>query len=657
VICKAGQEKLLLSANTPLILRYLLSLKFLTFMARKIYTSVLVSALFSWSFVCLAQTPSISRIDPTNWWTGMKNQNLQLLVYGPQAGTLTYSIAYPGVRLIKTNRVENVNYAFLDLVIDKVAKPGKFKVVGRSLVQTINREYELKARTAELKGTGTTSADLIYLIMPDRFANGDPSNDKIPGMADESVDTKNPYLRHGGDLKGITDHLDYLQEFGVTSLWLTPVIENDETLKREGPDRMQAGYHGYHFTDHYRVDRRFGGNDGYINFAKALHQRGMKLVQDAVYNHVSEDHWFIKDLPQKDWLNNWESYTGSSHKEQSLYDPHASESDKKVLLDGWFTPFLPDLNQRNPYLANYLIQHAIWSTEMFSLDAWRIDTYKYNDQAFMNRCNQVLINEYPHIHLFGESVVNNPLGLSYFVKSNVGFSTKSNLPGTLDFPLNYAINDALKQNFGWDEGVSRLYSTLAQDVVYADPMKMVTSLDNHDMDRYLSVIGDDLAKFKMGVAWLLTTRGIPSWYYGTEILMKNFKDPTDAEVRKDFPGGFPGSDESKFTSKGRDKRENEAFEYIKKLANYRKNTPALHSGKLMQYVPQEGTYVYFRYDHSKTIMIATNSGDREIGLDTARFTERMKKYSGAINVITDEKLSDLGLIKLPPKSVMVLELF
>lgn len=604
----------------------------------------------------IGQSPSIQRIDPTNWWVGMKNPNLQLLVYGPNAGMLTYSLNYPGVKLVKTGKAENPNYAFLDLVISPSAKHGTVKITGKSGSQIVNYNYELKARTKEVKGTGVTSADLIYLIMPDRFANGDTSNDKFAQMADPEADTKNPYLRHGGDFKGITDHLDYLQELGVTALWLTPVIENDEKLKKEGPDRMQAGYHGYHFTDHYLIDRRLGGNEGYIQFSKELHKRGIKLVQDAVYNHISDDHWFFKDPPSKDWLHNWPSYTNSSHKEQPLFDPYSAETDRKVLLDGWFTPFLPDLNQGNAYLANYLIQHAIWSTEIFGLDAWRIDTYKYNDQEFMNRCNQALMDEYPKIHLFGESVVAQPLGLSYFVKNNVKFPVKSNLPGTCDFPLNYAINDALKQNFGWDEGVSRLYQTIAQDVVYADPMKLVTSLDNHDMDRYLSVIGDDFGKFKMGITWLLTTRGIPSWYYGTEILMKNFKNPTDAEVRKDFPGGFAGDKNNKFTAGGRDKNENEAFDFVKKLANYRKNTPALHSGKLMQYYPENGIYVYFRYDNKKTIMIATNSTDKENDFNTTRFSERMKGFTGAKNVLTNESVNAVESIKLPAKTAVVLEL-
>lgn len=604
----------------------------------------------------VAQNPAIRRVDPTNWWVGMKSPNLQLLVYGPNAGTLTYTINYPGVRLVKAHKAANPNYAFLDLSIAPTTKPGTLQLVGKGGGKTISRGYELKPRTNTTKGQGVSAADFIYLIMPDRFANGDPANDTFPTLLDTQADTKNPYLRHGGDLKGIVDHLDYLQELGVTALWLTPVIDNDELLKKEGPDRSQAGYHGYHFTDHYQIDRRFGGNAGYIELAAALHKRGMKLVQDAVYNHVSDDHWFYKDQPMPDWFNTWPAYTGSTHKEQPLYDPYGAVSDQKTLLNGWFTPFLPDLNQRNPFVANYLIQHAIWSTETFNLDAWRVDTYKYNDQPFMNRCNQALLTEYPNIHLFGESVVNNPVGQAFFVKNTLGFPFKSNQPGALDFVLYNATNDALNQKFDWDSGVNRIQQVLAQDVVYANPLKLVTFLENHDTDRYYSVIGEDFDKYKMGVAFLLTTRGTPHWYYGTEILMKGTKNPTDAEVRKDFPGGFPGDKDDKFTAAGRDKRENEAFDFVKKLANYRKMTPALQTGKLTQFVPRNGVYVYFRYDAAKTIMVVMNSNETEISVDTVPFAERMRGFTTAKDIVTGKTISDLKLMPAPGRTTLVLEL-
>ncbi len=601
-----------------------------------------------------AQT--IQRIDPGNWWVGMKNKNIQLLVYGEKAGSMSYTVSYPGVTLVRTNKVDNPNYAFLDINIAASATPGNVRITGKSGNKVVTHNYPLMARSSLPKGTGISSSDFIYLLMPDRFSNGDPANDKFANMLDTQADANNPVLRHGGDFQGIINHLDYLHDLGVTAIWPTPVITNDESLKLEGPGRMQAGYHGYHFTDHYLVDPRFGGNQGYIDFSKALHQKGMKLVQDAVYNHVSDDHWMYKDQPTKDWFNNWPQYTNTSHREQSLIDPHSAATNRNVMLDGWFTKFLPDLNQRNPYLANYLIENAIWYTEMFGVDAWRIDTYKYNDPVFMNRCNQALMAEYPNIFLYGETVSNTPYFLSYFVKNKVNFPFKSNLPGTCDFPLNYAFFDALNQNFGWDDGVNRLYNTLAQDELYADPMKMVTQLDNHDMDRYLSVIGEDFNKYMMGITWLLTTRGIPSLYYGTEILMKNTRNPSDAEVRRDFPGGFPGDRQNKFEANDRSEKENEAFDFVKKLANYRKNSSAIKTGKLMQYLPQDGMYVYFRYDNYRTVMVATNSNDKAADLSTGRFAERMKGFTSAKNVLTGETMSVLSTISIPAKTALVLEL-
>ena len=609
------------------------------------------------STLAFSQPAQIQRVNPTNWWVGMKNPNLQLLVYGPNAGTLTYSLNYPGVKLTKSHTVENPNYAFLDLVISPSAKPGTLQLTGKrgSQAQALTQSFDLKARDKSPKGQGVTDADFIYLAMPDRFANGDPANDKFADMADPNADRANPFYRHGGDLTGAAQHLDYLKDLGVTAIWFTPVLENNQPLTNEG-GVMRSAYHGYGFTDHYAIDKRLGGNDAYKDFAKKAHADGLKVVQDAVYNHCGINHWFLKDLPMKSWLHQWPAYTNTSYKYQPITDPHGAEIDRRVTLDGWFVPHLPDLNQSNPFVSNFLIQHAIWTVEEFGVDAWRVDTYMYNDQPFMNRCNAALMTEYPKIHIFGESWVNNVVDQAYYTRNKIDFPFKSNQPGGLDFVLYSAMLEGLKQNFSWDNGVNRPYQALAQDAVYVDPNKLVTFLDNHDTDRYLSVIGDDVAKYKMGLTWLLTTRGIPSMYYGTEILMKNFKDPSDAEVRRDFPGGFPGDKENKFEAAGRTDKENEAFNYVKILANYRRVTPALHSGKLMQYLPQNGTYVYFRYDGQETVMVATNSTDKEISLDTNRFAERMTGFTSAKNVLTGEKVSDLKILKLPAKTAVVLEL-
>jgi len=585
----------------------------------------------------------------------MKDPNLQLILYGPNAGTLTYSVTYPGVKLVKAHKVENPNYAFLDLTIAPGTKAGTLKLIGKKGDQTVMTSYELKARTGKPKGLGVSSADLVYLLIPDRFSNADESNDKFAGMADPNADRKNPFYRHGGDLQGIINHLDYLKELGVTALWTTPILENDQPLTDEG-DSKRAAYHGYAFTDHYSVDRRFGGNEAYLKLVQAAHAKGIKVVQDAVYNHVGINHWFVKDLPMKDWIHQWPAYTGTSHKNQVVFDPYASQFDKKLLLDGWFVPFMADLNHNNPYVANFLIQHALWTVETFGVDAWRIDTYLYNELGFMNRCNQALITEYPHIHIFGEAWVSNVISQAYFVRNKIEFPFKSNMPGALDFQLYSAVNDALREGIGGNDGADRVHQTLAQDAVYQKPLDLVTFLDNHDTDRFFSVIGENYNKYRIGLTWLLTTRGIPTIYYGTEILMKNFKNPSDAEVRRDFPGGFAGDKENKFTAEGRSKRENEAFDFVKTLANYRQKTPVLQSGKLMQFVPQDGLYVYFRYNENQSVMVVTNVTNDEKTLETGRFAERMKGFSHARNVLNDETLPDLKTVRIPARTALVLEL-
>ena len=603
-----------------------------------------------------AQTAaSIDRVNPTNWWVGMKNPSVQVLVHGPGAGTLAYSVSYPGVKLVKTNTVENPNYAFLDLVIAPTAKPGRIQIIGKKGSQTVTQTWEIRARDKAPKAQGVTAADFIYLAMPDRFANGDPGNDKFADLRDPNLDRANPFFRHGGDLQGAAQRIPYLKDLGVTAVWFTPVLENNQPLTNEG-GTMRASYHGYGFTDQYNVDKRLGGNAAYKSYVQQAHAAGLKVVQDAVYNHVGNTHWFLQDLPMKSWLHQWPTYTNTTYRYQSITDPHGAPSDRKVTLDGWFVPFLPDLNQSNPYVANYLIENAIWSVENFGIDAWRIDTYMYNDQPFMNRCNAALLAEYPRIHIYGESSVNNVVDQAYYTRNTIGFPFKSNLPGGCDFVLEGAMLDALRQPISYDGGVQRFYQTLAQDAVYQDPNKLVTFLDNHDHNRFLSEIGDDLDKYKMGLTWLLTTRGIPSMYYGTEILMKNFKDPTDAEVRRDFPGGWAGDKEDKFTAAGRSARENEAFDYVRKLATYRRAHPVLHTGKLMQYLPDNGLYVYFRYDAAGTVMVASNTSDKPAALATARFAERMSGFTKARNVLTGEQLGSLASLTLPAKTAVVLEL-
>ncbi|OYU67955.1 MAG: alpha-amylase [Cytophagaceae bacterium BCCC1] len=597
-----------------------------------------------------AQKADITRINPTNWFVGMKNPSVQLLIYGKNLKANNVILKpYVGVKLKKVHLAENPNYLFLDMEISKNTKPGNLKFTCNGTTF----DYQLKSKSANPRGL--SQADFIYLLMPDRFANGDLSNDKFADMADPNHDRKNPFLRHGGDLKGVTEHLDYLKELGVTAIWMTPVIENNQFLTDEG-GVMRSAYHGYGFTDHYNVDKRLGGNEAYKKLSDEAHKKGIKMVQDAVYNHVGINHWFLKDMPSKDWLNQWDKYTNTTYKDQPLFDIHASAKDTKEVRNGWFTSFLPDLNQNNPFVANFLIQHALWSVETFDLDAWRIDTYIYNDLYFMNKCNQALLTEYPKIHIFGESAVSTVISQAYFTKNNLAIPFKSNLPGALDFVVEEAMFEALNHDFGWNDGVSRLYTVLAQDLAYADATKNVNFLENHDHHRFFSVIGEDFNKYKMGITWLMTLRGIPHFYYGTEILMKNFKDPSDAEVRRDFPGGWKEDVVNKFDKSGRTEQENLAFDFVKKLANYRKNSDAISNGKFMQFVPQDGVYVYFRYTDKQRVMVVSNTNKIDKTLDTSRFEEMLKGSKSATNILSDSKINDISTLNIPAKGVMILEI-
>lgn len=590
----------------------------------------------------------------------MKNPNLQLMIRQQDIGKKFPMMKLPaaglkldqGVTLKGMHLAENPNYVFLDLVIDKAAKPGIKTFSFPSQTGKTQIRYELKERRLG-KGTqfaqGVNSSDFIYLLMPDRFSNGDPSNDKIAGYRDQSLDRDSIYLRHGGDLQGVINHLGYLQDMGVTTLWMTPVLENDMPHRTE---------HGYAITNHYQVDRRLGGNDLYKRLSDSLHRRGMKLIQDAVYNHSGLYNFFIQDMPMKDWVHQWPAYTQTSYKDQPLMDMHASKQDEKLTSDGWFTREMPDLNQANPFVANFLIQNAIWSVEEFGVDGWRIDTYIYNDLPFMNRCNQALIEEYPKMTMFGETWVHGVLNQAYFVENNLtNIPFKSNLPGATDFQTNmYGINLAVNQNFGWTEGVNRLYQTLANDFVYKNPMNNVVFLDNHDMSRFLSQVNEDVDKLKMGIGWLLTTRGIPQFYYGTEVLMKGISNP-DGFVRLDFPGGWAGDKQNKFTQEGRTGREDEVFNWTRTIANFRKASPAIKTGKLMQYVPEDWVYTYFRYDDKQTVMVVMNTDAKEKTVKPSRFTERTAGFTKARNIV-DGKTNNLAddEWKVPAKTIWILAL-
>ena len=594
---------------------------------------------------------------PSNWWVGMKWNKVQLMIRITDStriiphDKLVFNCSSKDVKVLKVYHPENHHYLFVDIEIAKNAKPQKvnFSFVGAPPPRW-TFDFELKPRRPG-KGTafaqGVTSKDFVYLLMPDRFSNGDTTNDRIAGMKDQSLDRSDFFARHGGDLQGVINHLDYLKDVGVTTVWMTPVIENDM------PNRTE---HGYAFTNHYKIEPRIGGAEMYKKVSDELHKRGMKLMQDAVYNHVGLYHFTVQDPPMKDWLHQWPTFTQTTYKDQTIFDPHAAPSDVKRMSDGWFTQQMPDLNQSNPYVANFLIQHAIWCVEEFGVDGWRIDTYIYNDLAFMNRCNKALLDEYPKLTMFGETWVHGVPNQSYFCENNYNIPFKSNLQATTDFQcLFYGIQPAINDKFGWTDGVNKLYTTAAQDFVYKDPMREVIFLDNHDLNRFYSVVGEDTTKYKMGLAWLLTFRGIPQLYYGDEILMTGFTNP-DGKVRLDFKGGWPGDAENKFTKGGRTEKEENIFEYIKRFANFRKNSSAITTGKLMQYVPVDGVYVYFRYDDDQTVMCVMNTNDQSSTIDLSRFKERIKNFTRAYDVATGVTFNLEPTLTVGGKYLLVMEL-
>jgi glycosidase len=594
-------------------------------------------------------TCPIIRIDPPNWWIDMKNNKLQLCVYGKNIAAYGLTASYPGFIVTKINKVENPNYLFIDIVLDQsVIRPGTVSLNFSDARHSFKYDYVLQSKDRSAgRIQGYDSRDLVYLIMPDRFANGNRHNDTIAGTKEKAVNRDSMFYRHGGDIQGVIDHLDYIRELGATAVWLTPVQDNDQP---------RASYHGYAFTDHYRIDPRLGDNELYKTYIKEAHSKGLKVVQDMVYNHVGSEHWFIRDLPMRDWIHQFDTFTQTNYRATALIDPYASDFDKNKMSNGWFVKSMPDLNQQNPFLATYLIQNSIWWIETTGIDGFRIDTYTYSDLAFMQDLMKSIQDEYPRFSAVGELWDHCVAIEAYFMQHpKIMGAPDTHLPGLIDFQLYDAVNEALNKPMGWTEGLSRIYYTLVQDVLYPEPSRNLTFLDNHDLSRFYSVIGEDIRKYKMGIAFLLTTRGTPSLYYGTEILMKNFADP-DGKVRADFPGGWQGDKANKFTRQGRTDKENEAFDFVKKLANYRKENEVLQTGKLTQFVPENDVYVYFRSNEKKTVMIIMHYSDKPHTIHLSRFAEKLKAFHSYSDILTDQSAPLGPDLDMKPYEVKVLEM-
>jgi len=592
-----------------------------------------------------AVKPKLDRVEPPNWWVGMKDPHLQLMVHGQNISDTKVKIDYPGVRVEGVTSVENPNYLFIDLMLADTVKAGAFDILFTQKGKTIQKyTYQLEARKkGSAQRKGFSDSDVIYLIMPDRFANGNPSNDSMDGML-EKADRSDPNGRHGGDIQGVIDHLGYIANQGYTQIWLNPVLENNQP---------KYSYHGYSTTDFYKVDPRMGTNKEYSELSAKAKAKGIGLIMDMVFNHIGSSHWWMKDMPMKDWLNGYPNFELCNFQKTVAQDPHVSKEDYNQMYDGWFVPSMPDLNQKNPYVANYLIENSIWWIEYAGLSGIRMDTYSFPDMHMMARWTCRIMKEYPNFNIVGEEWDTSPAIVSYWQrgkKNPNGY--KSCLPSLMDFPIQDALTKSLTGN-SW----MPLYGTLAMDFLYPDPDNLVVFADNHDTERFFSSIGKDLGKFKLGMAYILTTRGIPQIYYGTEILSTGGANGEgDGFKRKDFPGGWAGDKVNAFTGQGLTAQQKTAQEFIKKLLNWRKSNDIVEHGKLMHFIPHDNIYVYFRYNDKGTIMVILNKNTEGKLLSTARFAEIMKGFTSGHDVVSGENITDLSTITVPAMSPMIIEL-
>jgi glycosidase len=591
-------------------------------------------------------------IDPPFWWANMPVTELQIQLYGENLGSYRATVNYAGVEIKRQIAVDSPNYLFIYLDISEKAEAGKLEIILKNGDGSITVPYELLEREpAEGRYQGFDSRDVIYLMMPDRFANGNPDNDTIEGML-ESADRSNPQRRQGGDIQGVVDNLDYIKDLGVSAVWFTPLFENDMTTK-------YGAYHGYAATDLYKVDRRFGSNEEYKAMIETVHENGMKVIMDMIHNHIGDQHWWMKDLPTKDWVHDFEKLGQTNFRGSVASDPYASEFDSRKLVDGWFVPEMPDLNQDNELLTDYLIQNTLWWIEYTGVDGIRMDTYVYPDKDYMARWSKEVLEAYPGFNIVGEAWVNTVAGEAYWQedKDGVDDGYDSELPSLTDFQFAFAVRKAFNEDFGWTEGLSQLYYVLSQDFLYSDPMMNVTFLDNHDMSRFFEHIGKREAEFKMALAWLMTTRGTPQIYYGTELMMGHENRGGDDEVwRQTMPGGFPNDSRSVFTKEGRTQKENEIHEYTKKLIHWRNSSPAIHEGKLVHFIPQDNVYVYFRVHKDQTVMVVMNNSEENRTLERVRFAEILDKFKSGQNVMNNRTIDLSDDFSVDAKSTVILEL-
>lgn len=595
-----------------------------------------------------AYSAELDRVEPPFWWTGFNNPNLQLMVHGEDISALNPEINYPGVSIESVTKVENPNYLFINLTFDEDVKPGTFIINFLNKKKAVlNHEYNLLERNPKSAGrTGFNNSDVIYLITPDRFVNGDLSNDELPETK-EGIDREDRNGRHGGDIRGIINSLDYLKDLGYTAVWLNPVLENNMT---------RTSYHGYSTTDFYKVDPRYGSNEEYLELDQELDKRGMKLIMDMIFNHCGSEHWWMDDMPMNDWINHYPEYKITSHRRTVNQDPHASVADKKAMSDGWFVPTMPDLNQKNPFMATYLIQNSIWWVEYAGLEGIRQDTWPYPDKDMMNDWTEALLAEYPNFNIVGEEWSLNPAIVSYWqMGQNNRDGYHCNLPSLMDFPLQSAVSRGLSHQETWGEGLIEIYDMIANDFLYPDPDNLVIFPDNHDMSRFFMQVGQDIDLHKLGAALFLTTRGIPQIYYGTEILLTHEGDH-HGDIRSDYPGGWPGDKSNAFTGEGLSQEQLEVRNYFKTIQNWRKNKKVIHSGELTHFVPENGIYTYFRHNKDEAVMVILNKNDEAKTMETERFEEVITGYKSGHDIISGKNIENLTSIEVPARKAMIIEL-
>lgn len=607
-----------------------------------------IAFLLLWGGGQTARAMEIKKVAPSFWWAGMKNPELQILLYGEELALSDVSVSGEGIYLKETVRQDNPNYLLLYLDLSE-AKAQTFQILLKHGKKKLQISYELKSRVRRGEDVkGFTSEDVLYLIMPDRFANGNPENDVVDGMREKKIDRADSFARHGGDIQGISNHLDYIADLGVTAIWLNPTQEND----------MESGsYHGYAITDYYQIDRRFGSNEDFCALVEKAHEKDLKVVMDMIFNHCGSENYLFKDKPSKEWFNYRSNYVQTSFKTASVMDIHASAYEKKIATDGWFTSVMPDFNQRNRHVARYLIQSSIWWIEYAGINGIRQDTHPYADFDFMSQWCKEVLDEYPYFNIVGETWLNSNVLVSYWQKdSKLAAPLNSNLPTVMDFPLQALMNQAFDEETGeWGGGLYKLYDYQTQDLVYANPMNLLTFLDNHDTSRFAQTdeMAKNLKRYKQAMVFLLTTRGIPQIYYGTEILMTGDKGKGDGDLRKDFPGGWQGDTRNCFAKNGRTALENEAFEFTRQLLNWRKGNQVIGKGSLKHYSIQNGVYVYQREFNGKSVVIIMNGTDDSKELDLAPYQEILPREN-ALDVLTGKNVNLSGKLCLDGRENLIL---